>query len=71
MQEKLGAEKEAEEAEIDETETDEIDEDSELVLRDNPKSKVSEDFRTIRTSLYFSLNNKKSNTVIISSSTPN
>jgi capsular exopolysaccharide family len=71
LQEKLAAEKEAEEAEIDETETDEIDEDSELVLRDNPKSKVSEDFRTIRTSLYFSLNNKKSNTVLITSSTPN
>ena len=64
MQEKLAAEKEAEEAEIDETDTGEIDEDSELVLRDNPKSKVSEDFRTIRTSLYFSLNNKKSNTLI-------
>lgn len=71
LQEKLAAEKEAEEAEIDETEADEIDEDSELVLRDNPKSKVSEDFRTIRTSLYFSLNNKKSNTVLITSSTPN
>lgn len=71
LQEKLAAEKEAEEAEIDETDTGEIDEDSELVLRDNPKSKVSEDFRTIRTSLYFSLNNKKSNTVLITSSTPN
>lgn len=71
LQEKLAAEKEAEEAEIDETESDEIDEDSELVLRDNPKSKVSEDFRTIRTSLYFSLNSKKSNTVLITSSTPN
>ena len=71
LQEKLAAEKEAEEAEVDETEADEIDEDSELVLRDNPKSKVSEDFRTIRTSLYFSLNNKKSNTVLITSSTPN
>ena len=32
---------------------------------------MSEDFRTIRTSLYFSLNKKKSNTVLITSSTPN
>ena len=75
LQEKLAAEAEAE-VEADELETDEfneemLDEDSELVLRDNPKSKVSEDFRTIRTSLYFSLNKKGSNAVLISSSTPN
>lgn len=75
LQEKLAAEAEAE-AEADEPEIDEfneemLDEDSELVLRDNPKSKVSEDFRTIRTSLYFSLNKKGSNAVLISSSTPN
>ena len=73
LQEKLAAEAEVE---ADELETDEfneemLDEDSELVLRDNPKSKVSEDFRTIRTSLYFSLNKKSSNAVLISSSTPN
>lgn len=73
LQEKLAAEAEVE---ADELETDEfneemLDEDSELVLRDNPKSKVSEDFRTIRTSLYFSLNKKGSNAVLISSSTPN
>lgn len=73
LQEKLAAEAEVE---ADEIETDEfneemLDEDSELVLRDNPKSKVSEDFRTIRTSLYFSLNKKGSNAVLISSSTPN
>ena len=73
LQEKLAAEAEVE---SDELETDEfneemLDEDSELVLRDNPKSKVSEDFRTIRTSLYFSLNKKGSNAVLISSSTPN
>lgn len=73
LQEKLAAEAEVE---VDELETDEfneemLDEDSELVLRDNPKSKVSEDFRTIRTSLYFSLNKKGSNAVLISSSTPN
>ena len=82
LQEKLAAEKEeaeklaaeklaAETLAAVEAGAQEIDEDSELVLRDNPKSKVSEDFRTIRTSLYFSLNNKKSNTVLISSSTPN
>ena len=53
LQEKLAAEKEAEEAEIDETETDEIDEDSELVLRDNPKSKVSEDFDSYQSLLLF------------------
>ena len=73
LQEKLAAEAEVE---VDELEADEfneemLDEDSELVLRDNPKSKVSEDFRTIRTSLYFSLNKKGSNAVLISSSTPN
>ena len=71
LQEKIAAEKEAEELKEEETEEELIDEDSELVLRDNPKSRVSEDFRTIRTSLYFSLNNKESNTVLISSSTPN
>ncbi len=73
LQEKLAAEAEAEadEPEIDEFNEEMLDEDSELVLRDNPKSKVSEDFRTIRTSLYFSLNKKGSNAVLISSSTPN
>lgn len=74
-QEKLAAEEEMIENENG-NETDDfneeiIDEDSELVLRDNPKSKVSEDFRTIRTSLYFSLSSKGSNAVLISSSTPN
>ena len=74
-QEKLAAEEEMIENENG-NETDDfseeiLDEDSELVLRDNPKSKVSEDFRTIRTSLYFSLNSKGSNAVLISSSTPN
>lgn len=73
LQEKLAAEAEveADEAEIEEFNEEMLDEDSELVLRDNPKSKVSEDFRTIRTSLYFSLNKKGSNAVLISSSTPN
>ena len=46
----------------------EINEDTELVLRDNPKMAVAEDFRTIRTSLYFSLNNQNSNTVLFCSS---
>ena len=74
-QEKLAAEEEMIENENG-NETDDfneeiLDEDSELVLRDNPKSKVSEDFRTIRTSLYFSLSSKGSNAVLISSSTPN
>ena len=73
LQEKLAAEAEleADEIETDEFNEEMLDEDSELVLRDNPKSKVSEDFRTIRTSLYFSLNKKGSNAVLISSSTPN
>ena len=71
LQEKLAAEVETDEAENDEFNEELLDEDSELVLRDNPKSKVSEDFRTIRTSLYFSLNKKGSNAVLITSSTPN
>ena len=71
LQEKLAAEVEEEETENDEFNEELLDEDSELVLRDNPKSKVSEDFRTIRTSLYFSLNKKDSNAVLITSSTPN
>ena len=74
LQEKLAAEVDEEdedEAEVEEFNEEMLDEDSELVLRDNPKSKVSEDFRTIRTSLYFSLNKKGSNAVLISSSTPN
>lgn len=74
LQEKLAAEvneEDEDEAEVEEFNEEMLDEDSELVLRDNPKSKVSEDFRTIRTSLYFSLNKKGSNAVLISSSTPN
>lgn len=74
LQEKLAAEMDEEdedEAEVEEFNEEMLDEDSELVLKDNPKSKVSEDFRTIRTSLYFSLNKKGSNAVLISSSTPN
>lgn len=74
LQEKLAAEVDEEdedEVEVEEFNEEMLDEDSELVLRDNPKSKVSEDFRTIRTSLYFSLNKKGSNAVLISSSTPN
>ena len=72
-QEKLAAEEEMieNENETDDFSEEILDEDSELVLRDNPKSKVSEDFRTIRTSLYFSLSSKGSNAVLISSSTPN
>ena len=67
-QEKIAAEKEAEIANVEEAETVEINEDSELVPRDNPKMAVAEDFRTIRTSLYFSLNNQNSNTVLFCSS---
>ena len=67
-QEKIAAEKEAEIANVEEVEVAEINEDSELVLRDNPKMSVAEDFRTIRTSLYFSLNNQNSNTVLFCSS---
>ena len=67
-QEKIAAEKEAEIANVEEAEAVEINEDSELVLRDNPKMAVAEDFRTIRTSLYFSLNNQNSNMVLFCSS---
>ena len=67
-QEKIAAEKEAEIANVEDVEAVEINEDSELVLRDNPKMAVAEDFRTIRTSLYFSLNNQNSNTVLFCSS---
>ena len=67
-QEKIAAEKEAEIANVEEVEKVEVNEDSELVLRDNPKMSVAEDFRTIRTSLYFSLNNQNSNTVLFCSS---
>lgn len=67
-QEKIAAEKEAEIANVEEVEKVEVNEDSELVLRDNPKMAVAEDFRTIRTSLYFSLNNQNSNTVLFCSS---
>ena len=67
-QEKIAAEKEAEIANVEEAEKVEVNEDSELVLRDNPKMSVAEDFRTIRTSLYFSLNNQNSNTVLFCSS---
>ena len=68
IQEKIAAEKEAEIANVEEAEKVEVNEDSELVLRDNPKMSVAEDFRTIRTSLYFSLNNQNSNTVLFCSS---
>lgn len=68
IQEKIAAEKEAEIANVEEVEKVEVNEDSELVLRDNPKMSVAEDFRTIRTSLYFSLNNQNSNTVLFCSS---
>ena len=67
-QEKIAAEKEAEIANVEEVGIVEVNEDSELVLRDNPKMSVAEDFRTIRTSLYFSLNNQNSNTVLFCSS---
>lgn len=75
LQEKLIAEATEDDLETN-IETDKIDEegsidDSELVLRDNPKSRVSEDFRTIRTSLYFSLNTKSINSMLVTSSVPN
>lgn len=41
----------------------------ELIVKTNPKSRVSEDFRTVRTNLRFSLSDSK--TLLITSTTPN
>lgn len=43
---------------------------SELILRTNPKSNISEDIRTTRTSLQFILNGEKSKIALITSSVP-
>lgn len=44
--------------------------DTELVLKADPKSRISEDFRTIRTNLHFFLNGKDNKTILFTSSIP-
>ena len=44
---------------------------SELILKNNPKSIISEDFRTVRTSLDFSLVGKNNNSLVLTSTAPN
>ena len=44
---------------------------SELILKNNPKSIISEDFRTVRTSLDFSLVGKNNNSLVLTSTVPN
>ena len=63
----------AENAENTENEEEASDEDlsSELILKNNPKSIISEDFRTVRTSLDFSLVGKNNNSLVLTSTAPN
>jgi capsular exopolysaccharide family len=44
---------------------------SELILKNNPKSIISEDFRTVRTSLDFSLVGRNNNSLVLTSTAPN
>ncbi len=43
---------------------------NELIVKTNPKSNISEDIRTVRTNLQFSLASNKAQTVLITSSNP-
>lgn len=43
---------------------------TELIIKSNPKSRISEDFRTLRANLHFSLDGKKAKTVLITSTSP-
>ena len=63
----------AENAENEENEEEASEEDlsSELILKNNPKSIISEDFRTVRTSLDFSLVGKNNNSLVLTSTVPN
>ena len=63
----------AENAENAENEEEASEEDlsSELILKNNPKSIISEDFRTVRTSLDFSLVGKNNNSLVLTSTVPN
>ena len=54
-----------------EEEASEEDLSSELILKNNPKSIISEDFRTVRTSLDFSLVGKNNNSLVLTSTVPN
>ena len=75
----LKAKKEAKEADSaenaenteNEEEASEEDLSSELILKNNPKSIISEDFRTVRTSLDFSLVGKNNNSLVLTSTVPN
>ena len=73
----LKAKKEAKDGdsmENDEEVSEEISEEdlsSELILKNNPKSIISEDFRTVRTSLDFSLVGKNNNSLVLTSTVPN
>ena len=63
-----------ENTENDEEASEEISEEdlsSELILKNNPKSIISEDFRTVRTSLDFSLVGKNNNSLVLTSTAPN
>ena len=63
-----------ENAENDEEASEEISEEdlsSELILKNNPKSIISEDFRTVRTSLDFTLLGKNNNSLVLTSTAPN
>lgn len=44
--------------------------DSELILKDSPKSNISEDIRTIRTNLQFILNDEKTKVMLLTSGSP-
>lgn len=43
---------------------------SELIIKSEPKSRISEDFRTLRANLHFSLDGKKVKTVLLTSTSP-
>lgn len=51
--------------------TPKTEEQDELILKSDPKSRISEDFRTLRTNLHFSLNGKETKTLLVTSSVPN
>ena len=72
----LKAKKEAKE-DVNADDTPEVEEENdedlstELILKNNPKSIISEDFRTVRTSLDFSLVGKNNNSLVLTSTVPN
>ncbi len=54
-----------------EEEASEEDSNNELILKNNPKSIISEDFRTVRTNLDFTLIGKNNNSLVLTSTVPN